>query len=158
MKTLECSFNQEGIGKTLSNLTFHPFTFRDIRFGSIEGFLQSLKVRDADRAADVRVLAGYRAWKLGQEGNSWQDSQTLWFDGAAYPRASREYRELITAAYDACFEQNDGFVIALIESGDSCLVHTIGNHDQTRTTLTECEYIYQLYRLRARAQQILRED
>lgn len=156
--TLECSFRQEGTGKVLSNLFAHSFTFRGMRFGSIEGFLQSLKFRDPETAAEVAKLAGMIAWRTGQGGNGWQDSQTLWFQGEPYKRSSPEYRDLIQDAYDACFEQNVDFVVALIESGDCMLIHSIGNHDQMRTTLTQTEYICNLYRLRARAQQILRSE
>jgi hypothetical protein len=153
MSNLDLGYKNEGLGKALSNLFPYPFTMDGVRCGSIEGFLQGLKFRDIEQQDLLLPLHGYKAWKTGQMGNSWRDDQTLWWRGVGYARLSREYHVLIEAAYTTCFDQNQAFQDALFQSGVDTLIHSIGNHDPTMTTLTEWEYIINMYRLRARAQQ-----
>lgn len=120
----------------------------------MEGWLQSLKFAALDEQQTVAGLVGYQAYKIGQNGNDWRDTQTLWWDGVAYPRLSKQYHALVERAYDACFDANSGFQNSLLETGTRAMTHVIGSHDPTMTVLTEWEYIYNVYRLRSKAQQI----
>lgn len=151
---LDLGYRNEGLGRALSNLFKYPFVLDGVRCRSMEGFLQSLKFQDLD-AQDMMVdMFGYKAWRTGQVGNDWREAQLLWWRGVPYPRTSREYHLLLERAYNACFEQNEAFRQALFNSGIDVLTHETGHHDPTMTTLTEWEYIYNMYRLRARAQQM----
>jgi hypothetical protein len=55
---------------------------------------------------------------------------------------------LIERAYDALFDQNEGFRAALKESGTRPLIHSIGKKNKKATILTEKELISNLIRLR----------
>ena len=147
---IDLGYMNGGIGKALSNLFPYPFTLDGVECGSFEGFIQSTKQQDLEAQDLMATLSGYTAYKIGQMGNDWHETQTLWWRGVAYPRLSHEYHMLIARAYDACFDQNEDFRKSLRETGNAVLTHKIGNHDPTKTTLTEWEYIYNMYRLRSR--------
>lgn len=149
MKLIECEYRATGVGKKLSNLYPHPgFYFRGRIFGSMEGLLQSLKFKDADRALEISQMSGTEAYFAGQKGNSWQKDQTLWFDGEPINRQSSGYQKLISSAYDhlACCPT---FERAIVSTGNNLLLHSIGNHDTHFTVLTASEYLMQLYRVRS---------
>lgn len=151
---LDLGSRNTGVGKTLSNFTHFPFVLDGVTCGGIEGFLQSLKFQGIEEQDMIVGLHGYKAYKVGQIANEdWRSVQTLWWRGVAYPRLSKQYKDLVQRAYDACFDQNEEFRVALFETGADLMTHVIGNHDPTQTTLTETEYIYNMYRLRARVQQ-----
>ncbi len=151
---LDLGSRNGGLGKALSNFAAYGFVMDGVQCGGIEGWLQSLKFEGLEEQEMVAVLVGYKAYKIGQIGNKdWRAAQTLWWRGVAYPRLSRQYHTLVERAYDACYEQNPAFGQALFDTGFDMMTHVIGNHDPTMTTLTEWEYIYNMYRLRARAQQ-----
>jgi predicted NAD-dependent protein-ADP-ribosyltransferase YbiA (DUF1768 family) len=153
MNIIECRSNAPTqVGRDLSNLTEWSFTLDGLWCRSMEGFLQSLKWEDPDYAAAIRDLSGVKAWKHGQQGNGWKTTQTLYWNGRAYARGSTEYHDLIVRAYDALYEQNQGFRDALLASGSAELTHA-GNYDQRDSVLTPPEYLFNLYRLRARAYQ-----
>ena len=151
--TLDLGYKNDGLGKALSNLMPYPFTLDGVACGSMEGFLQSLKIQELDGQDLMASLSGYRAWKTGQIANDWRLAQTLWWRGVPYHRLSKEYHMLLERAYNACFDQNASFRSALFQTGVDVLTHVIGHHDPSMTTLTEWEYIFNMYRLRARAQQ-----
>ena len=159
MKILDChSRSEDRIARALSNLHPYPFDFDGVRCGSIEGFLQSLKFPDLEEQGAVATLAGKEAYFTGQHGNGWQEEQILYWRGKKFPRTYKKYQTLLTQAYDACFEQNEDFIVALIESGNAILTHDMGKTNPAKTVLTPMEYTLQLYRLRARAQQMLEDD
>lgn len=153
MKTVECSFSAEGIGHRLSNLYPYAFTY-GIEFASMEGFFQSLKFSDAEVRLQIAKLAGYEAYHAGQSGNDWRDEQLLYWCEEVVKRSSKRYSEIVSGAFDACMEQNPEFAANLLLSGNALLQHSIGRYDQHRTTLLPPEYLYNLYRLRARLQQL----
>jgi hypothetical protein len=155
MMVIELGYREKGVGHRLSNLFPYPFIFRGWEYGSIEGLLQSLKFEDPEAQAELAGLHGYLAFKTGQLGNGWKKTQTLWCQEHSYARMSPEYQQLLTDAYDACLEQNVGFVQAFIDSGNAVLTHSIGKHDSSDTTLTASEYLIQMYRLRAIVQQMM---
>lgn len=153
---IECdSKSEHPLGKVLSNLTKHSFVLDNLKCASMEGFLQSLKFMDKAKAEEVRGMYGYTAFKTGQGGNLWKEGQRLFWNGKSYQRLSSSYHDLLDRAYDALFDQNLDYQAALAETGNATLVHTRGKHDPQDSVLTHWEYIYQLYRLRARVFQIL---
>ena len=158
IKTLDLGSRNGGLGAALSNFAGYSFVLDDVKCGSMEGWLQSLKHEDLEGQEIIAGLVGYKAYKVGQIGNDWRDTQTLWWRGKPYERTSRQYHALLERGYDACFDQNKAFQDNLFQTGADVLTHVIGHHDPKLSVLTEWEYIYNMYRLRARAQQIAMAD
>lgn len=151
-QVLDChSKAKDERGRKLSN--FYPWSFvlDGVRCGSIEGFLQSLKFEDEETQHDVAQLHGYRAFKIGQEGNSWKERQVLYWLGREYNRDSPAYQALLTSAYDALLDQNAEVRDILRSTAGLVLDHTMGKNDSHDTVLTRAEYVRQLDRLRWRA-------
>jgi hypothetical protein len=149
MTTIELGMQEQGLGRLLSNLFPYPFEFRGIRCGSMEGFLQSLKFRNSDAQILVASLWGMDAYRTGQFGNDWKETQTLWCNDIPYFRTSKQYQALISDAYDACLENNSVLANALWMTQNAVLDHRIGKNNTADTTLTRSEYISQMYRLRS---------
>lgn len=155
MNTIELQFrSKDEVGRRLSNLYARPFEFAGRRYGSFEGFLQALKHEDVEAQELLAPLSGYEAFKVGQLGNGWQETQTLWLSDVPFARTSDEYQGLLVTAYDAQLEQNLDMVEALLATGNAILTHSIGKHDATKTTLTPSEYVSQMYRLRSLVHQM----
>lgn len=154
MANLDLGWKNGGLGKALSNLFPYPFELDNVKCGSFEGFLQCLKQEGLEEQTTIAALNGFLAYKVGQLGNDWKEKQLLYWKGIPHERLSKGYHMLVARAYDACFDQNAAFRTALVETGVDTLSHYIGRHDPTQSVLTEWEYLYNMYRLRARAQQI----
>ncbi len=137
------------VGRALSNFAPHEFVMDGRSCASMEGFLQSLKFRSAVMQRLICRKVGKRAKKWGRLGKKWKKTQTLHWKGRTYFRESEAYAHLITAAYDALF-QNEAFRAALAASGQEVLTHDIGHDDPRETVLTRDEFIGQLTRLRDR--------
>ena len=132
----------------LSNFYPHPFTLDGLYFGSMEGFLQSLKFRFSFFAKRVARLSGKAAKEKGAKRSGWKKRQTLYFCGKKLLRESEEYSLLIKRAYGAMYEQNPDFAKALAASKPYRLIHSIGSSDPKNTVLTEAELIDRLEDLR----------
>lgn len=132
---------------SLSNFYPHPFMMDDVRCGSMEGFLQSLKYRSARKQKKICLLSGKKAKKKGNRKFLWKWTGKIHWKGQTYLRDSDEYRELIERAYDRLFENVD-FQKALKDSSGKKLIHSLGKKDSSETILTEEEFISSLERLR----------
>lgn len=130
----------------LSNFTPYVFVVDGINCNSMEGFLQSLKFKNPDMAIHVCTLVG-KAAKFKGKKKKWYKTQTLYWKGVEIKRSSEEYQQLLSAAYDALFE-NDKFKNALKAAGNATFTHSMGKNDKTKTVLTETEFVKQLNRLR----------
>lgn len=125
----------------LSNLYKRTFIFEGVKCHSMEGFLQSLKFRDADDQIAICLLDGIRAKRSGRNAPDWRINQTLYWKNQRIDRRSGEYIDLLTAAYDAMFDQCPDFTQALIDTHDHLLTHSIGCNDPKETILTTKEFI-----------------
>lgn len=139
----------------LSNLTPRGFwvkelSYKALTFGSIEGGLQGFKEQDPEKQRGIFLLSGKAAWMAGRE-VVWQDSTTLYLQGRPFSRGGDKYFNILTVLYDSAYEQDATFMEDLIATDHEELRHTVGKHDPAETVLTETEFLYQLYRLRARA-------
>jgi len=132
----------------LSNFYPHPFTLDGLSFGSMEGFLQSLKCRFSFFSKRVARLSGKEAKEKGARRLGWKKSGILRFGGKKILRESPEYTALITRAYEAMNNQNPELGKALAASKPLRLIHSIGKRDPKETVLTEQELISQLEKLR----------
>lgn len=122
----------------LSNLHDNSFEFDGVRCGSMEGFLQSLKYKDAVKQKEVCSMAGKDAKKMTT--NAWQCDQIVWWKGNAIERQSEEFIKLVRAAYQCMFEQSERFRMALMETRGKTLYHSKGEPNPYKTILTEQEF------------------
>ena len=134
---------------SLSNFSPHPFSIDGVQCASMEGFLQSLKYKGADMQREVCTLVG-KAAKFKGKKKKWFRDQTLYWQGRSIPRKSGEYQELLDKAFNAMFEQSNSFKKALKASGKATLTHSMGKNDESRTVLTNREFIRRLTQLRAK--------
>jgi predicted NAD-dependent protein-ADP-ribosyltransferase YbiA (DUF1768 family) len=125
-------------GGHLSNLYPHRFTFDGIRCASIESLLQSFKTEEIEVQKQFCKLNPYQAKMYGKY-LTWQDTQTLWWNGTDYRRDSAEYQTLLMSAYTA-LAANKNFKKALLDTGDEILVHPIGGKTKSKTILTGNEF------------------
>lgn len=132
----------------LSNFAPHGFVIDDVECASMEGFLQSLKFSNPDMQKEVCKLVGRAAKSKGANKN-WQQRQTLYWQGKAYKRDSKEYQELLDRAYEA-LAQNSSFQKALIATKGAKLTHSVGKKKQNETVLTAQEFVSRLNKIRAK--------
>jgi predicted NAD-dependent protein-ADP-ribosyltransferase YbiA (DUF1768 family) len=133
----------------LSNFAPHRFELDGVICGSMEGFVQGLKVEDPREQERLCALSGGEAQGRGRQ-YDWKTSGTLWWRGEPIDRLSDAYQTLLDRAYDALYEQNKKFRDALAATGDAKIVHTLGTEDPTETILTPTEFCARLHRLRGR--------
>jgi hypothetical protein len=131
----------------LSNFAGHRFIMDGIEIYSLEGFLQSLKFKEPHIQIEVCKLIG-KAAKFRGKPKKWYRDQTLYWQGVAYPRASKEYQRLLDKAYDCCFEQSESFRNALKATGEANITHSMGKSKITETVLTEREFCSRLMNLK----------
>ena len=134
----------------LTNFAENEFVFDGIKCSSMEGLIQSLKIKDPLIQTEICRLIGKKAKKKGREYDKvWKAEQKLWWRGREYDRHGPDYQELLDRAYDALFSQSERFRKALLDTGDEVLTHSIGNPNPRETTLTEEELCSRLVRLRS---------
>lgn len=131
----------------LSNLHDNPFEFDGVKCGSMEGFLQSLKYKDAVRQKDVCAMAGKDAKNMTNA--DWQVNQIVWWQGQEINRQSKAFQELVMRAYQAMMAQNETFRMALLSTKGKTLYHSKGNNNPYKTILTRDEFCKTLMELRS---------
>lgn len=136
-------------GGKLSNFTAFKFTFDGVECASMEGLLQSFKFEKKDSQVATCLLTSFAAKKKGSGRNSyWKSKQTLWWNGVAYKRNSKEYQLVLNRAYNALFK-NEHFKKTLNDAGSkSIFTHKIGNNNKKETVLTESEFCKRLQHLK----------
>lgn len=125
-------------GALLSNFTPYEFTFRGIKFVSMESLLQGLKFEGVETQNAVFQRVGVKA-KLRGKKRKWYLDQTLYWQDSPMKRNSAEYIGTVKEAFYALAENVD-FQQALLATGKKRLYHTMGKSDPTRTILTEKEF------------------
>ena len=124
----------------LSNFYPNEFIFDGVKCGSMEGFLQSLKYRNAKKQRKICTLSGKEAKKKGKYKLLWKLTNNIHWQGKKIKRTSAEYKKLIQNAYEA-LSQNQEFFNAIKATDNKTLTHSIGSHDERKTILTEKEFI-----------------
>jgi hypothetical protein len=136
----------------LSNFAPHPFTFKydgiEVQCASMEGLLQSFKFKNPEMQKHICTLVGRAAKFAGKEKN-WKEKQILYWNSKEIKRSSKEYQDLLDAAFNA-LSTNEGFQKALLASGKSTFEHTIGRPNPRDTVLTRSEFCGRLTRIRER--------
>ena len=115
----------------------------------MEGFLQSLKVKNIKRQQQICLLSGVKAKNAPNwyEGIGWRITGNLYWNGKVISRFSYEYQCLLDRAYFSLYK-NENFRIALKDSTGYELCHSIGKQNTKRTILTEYEFVSRLNKLR----------
>lgn len=134
--------------KELSNLARHPFTFDGVPCGSMEGFLQSLKVDDVINQRHIALLDGYEAKSAGSSYKEWKVSNNLFWNGKYYHRESQDYFNLIKFAYETMARKNEEFTRALL-AAPMPFDHKIGHNSKSKTVLTKDEFLFIINDMRA---------
>lgn len=135
----------------LSNFAPHRFVIDGIECASMEGFLQALKFKNPEMQKVVCKLTGKTAKFKGKKKNWWRE-QKLYWQGQEIDRHSQVYQNLLDRAFEA-LAQNSDFQKALLATGNSTLTHSIGKNDETKTVLTQREFISRLIKIRSFLQQ-----
>lgn len=145
---IDIGINDTYPGNMLSNYYPHKFYFNGIICNSMEGLLQSFKVKDIDEQIYICSLVEYKAKKYSKKyNNNWQNTLILYWNNKSYNRLKIEYQKLLKLAYKSLIS-NKNFAHALENTKDHKLIHSIGKKDKTKTILTEDEFITRLYALR----------
>lgn len=131
----------------LCNTYPKPFVFDGVMCGSVEGFLQAVKLTDHEQQVRVCSLSGLEA--KNESTSLWKISQTIWWNGVEYDRQGPEFQNLLRRAYRACYDQNELFRSALAATGHKRLVHLVGKCDPRETILTRDEMCGLLTELRS---------
>lgn len=147
MKQIDINSMGQYPANVLSNLYIKPFFMDGEYFGSIEGFLQGLRVKNVIDQRAVFRLSGITA-KLSGKKHPINKEQMLYYKGVKFNRHSEFYHELIERAFSKCFVQNDVFKEALAACDGCELIHSIGKDDPFDTILTNAEFIGALEQLR----------
>ena len=134
----------------LCNFTNTQFKHQGVKVSSMEGFLQSLKVKDKRTQEKMCTLPGFMAKKVGNylKRSGQFDRTTVYWQGKQYDRNTKEFQNVISEAYDSKYSQDRVFRTVLKSSRGRKLTHTIGKNDPMDTILTENEFIDHLETLR----------
>lgn len=145
---IDIGINNTYPGNMLSNFYPHKFSFNNIICNSMEGLLQSFKIKNKDEQIYVCSLIGYEAKKYTKKyNNEFYNSLILYWDNKQYFRLKNEYQKLLKLAYKKLFLNKD-FHKALKDTNNIKLIHSIGKKYKHQTILTEDEFINRLYLLR----------
>ncbi|ADG60108.1 hypothetical protein Acj9p208 [Acinetobacter phage Acj9] len=139
MKTIDINSYMPGNAGILSNLYNKPFLMDGNYFGSIEGLLQGLRVKDIDTQKEVFAMYGIEAKRQGYSHPVKND--TFYYKGRPMNRYSDRYASIIAKAYEACFAQNEEFQMAIYETRNDTLIHTIGKDVKADTIWTNTEFL-----------------
>lgn len=134
----------------LSNFDKYEFCVDGVKCLSMEGFLQSLKFKNAAKQRRVCLLSGVDAKKSSRCNISqlrWRLTHNLYWQGKLISRYSDEYQKLLDRAYSE-LSRNEGFIKALKASSGNTLIHSIGKKNVKKTVLSEYEFISRLEKIR----------
>lgn len=137
-KAIDVWSKSEYPANVLSNLNSNGFRFDGVVCGSMEEFLQSLKQDTKNKQLQICSMKGRNAKKMTS--TRWQTDQIVWWKGNAIDRQSAAYLELVRAAYQSMFDQNERFRSALMSTRGKLLFHSRGEQDPFKTILTEHEF------------------
>ena len=133
----------------LSNFTARRFMFDGVVCASMEGLLQAFKFENMNAQTNTCALIGFNAKFKGKNRNKrWKSMQTLWWQGKAYKRDSKEYQQLLDRAYSDLYFQDSSFRKALEDAGNAIFTHSIGHSNEKETVLTEREFCSRLQYLK----------
>lgn len=153
---LDIHSSMPGDAGILSNLYMKPFLMEGVFYGSLEGFLQSLRYQYECESVKIAMMCGVEAKMAGKARQIKND--TLYYMGEPFNRHSAWYKKLLERAFTSCFAQNESFQRAIYNTREMKLIHSIGKDDPSETILTNSEFIGLLERLRPASEFIFKKS
>ena len=127
----------------LSNLFPYEFKFRGKRLSSIENFFQGIKFKDKKMQKYIFTYYGTQAVHVKAASDfNWMETGTIYWQGKAIKRESREYDLLIDELYISAI-QNPIYRNILYKC-DKPIIHSIGGKEKKETTFTRYEFEFEL--------------
>ena len=135
--------------KTLSNLYPIEFKFKGKKANSIEGVLQGIKYKDKKMQNLILKYYGLDAYHTRNANsiNPWTNDSVLYWQGKIIKRDSVEYQIFLDELYLSAIK-NPIYYNCLLASGNTYLLHNIGNENKNETVLTRFELEQRLNSLR----------
>jgi len=146
IKKINIGSKDDCLGAELSNFNEYHFMFNGVFCHSMEGLLQSLKFENKKEQLEVCLMVGKDAKRKGRKKN-WKIEQALYWNNKKIDRHSKEYQDLIDAAFSSLFK-NENFKKSLLKTKGFMLTHDIGRNDPRETVLTIDEFCDRLMCLR----------
>lgn len=134
----------------LSRLCNNDFCYENVQCGCMEAFLLSLRYQDPEIQRkvcrmDSSDLSHFLKWYPAPD---WIEKQILWWKGDPMKRDSREYQRLIFEAFSEMFVWSARFRFVLMQTENKKLIYNSGNHDPSKSLLTDEEFCDILTKLR----------
>ena len=135
------SRSEDEAGKKLSNLYPSPFILNGKKYGSVEGFWQSLKFPEkSEKREEVSLMSGKAAKKAGSFTPNYIE-----YNGSKIKSGSPEHHQLMYEALKAKFTQNPELKKLLLDTEDYFIVHLISPNSKN---IPEKVFVKQLVKLR----------
>lgn len=127
----------------LSNLFPYSFTFRGKELASLEGFFQGIKFKDISMQNLVLTYSGLDACNIKiASDHDWQQNGTLYWQGEAMNRFSKEYEDIIDELYISAIQ--NPLYRNVLKKCDKPIIHSLGNENEQETVFTRYEFEKQL--------------
>lgn len=138
MTTVNAAYkSSDARGRIMSNLSHHPFVLDGVWCGSVEGFIQGIKLPPEDpRREETLKLQGVSAWKMRMHAKG----EFVWWNGEQIPYRSAKHADIIRRAIEAKFAQNPDALEALKATRGLKIVHETGQPESPTTTLNAVTY------------------
>ena len=114
--------------RVIGNFAATPFELDGLRYGSTEGFWQSLKYPDE---ADRRRVAALHGAEAKQAGEAATPRDVIVYQGRSVPFGRPPHWALMARACQAKFEQNEAARLALLSTGQRPLQHRVRPDSET---------------------------
>ncbi|MDD2595552.1 MAG: hypothetical protein PHD11_07055 [Bacteroidales bacterium] len=155
-KAVDIRIDSKFPGNVLSNMYPNSFEMDGVHYGSMEGFLQSLKYLCEEDRLKVGKLSG-KAAKF-RSVDSWIARRNLYIGNQWFNRDSINYQWLIYKAYYSMFMQNMNFRIALADTKRKIIYYTTGETDSRSAILTVDEFMSVLLWLRSQLDGVAKDN
>ncbi len=136
------------LSKLLSNLYPYEFDFKKFHLRSIEAFFQGIKFNDPIVQQSVFVYYGTDAYHIQlASGYDWKETGTIYWQGQAIKRDSKEYDLLVDELYISALQ--NPLYRQVIKGTTKPIIHSIGKLSKIETVFTRYEFEKQLNSLSA---------
>lgn len=138
--------------KVLSNLFQYEFYFRGFKLQAIEGIFQGFKIKDKHTQKYLFKYHGLNSNNIKAAYDyNWRTTKTVYFQGKAIKRDSKEYEDFIDEMYVSVL-QNPLYRNVLKNAGNKYILHALGGKTKDETVFTRYEFEYELNALKAYVQ------
>jgi hypothetical protein len=139
------SMSVEPIAKLLSNFAETPFVLDGVRYASVEGFYQSLRITDPVRRAQAAQLHGKEAKAAGRDFKNVTHGE---YRGEVFELGGPRHHEIVKRALRAKLEQNPELARQFIETHPRPIIHNTGRPESKSTKYPGAVFSQTLMELR----------